>query len=84
MSVRYDSLVLVIFSAEQLQEFQRRYHASGATTLFEIAREMKAEATDVINNFDFLEFADMLMRQTDPHLAPAARHHEDDHLLQRL
>lgn len=84
MSVQYESLVLVIFNEEQLRRFQQRYQTSGTMTLFDIAREMKAEATDVINNFDFLEFAEMLVRQAEPRIAHSAAHRQDEHLLQRF
>ena len=84
MSVQYDSLVLVIFNEEQLRRFQKRYHSSKNMTMFDIAREMNAEANDVIKSFDFLEFAEMLMRQADPQLTQNINHHDDEQLLQRL
>lgn len=84
MSLQYDSLVLVIFNEEQLRRFQKRYYSSENMTMFDIAREMKTEANEVINSFDFLEFAEMLMRQAEPQLAETTHHHEDKELLQRF
>lgn len=82
MSVQYDSLVMVIFNEEQLQRFQQRYYASSETTLFDIAREMRSDAEGVIDSFDFLEFAEALMRQAD--LRREHARHKDEQLLQRV
>lgn len=84
MDVQYNSLVLVIFNKEQLRQFQKKYYASGSTTLFDIAREMKAEATDVINSFDFLDFAEELMRQTEDPLEKTTVRRKKSSLIQRL
>lgn len=84
MDVKYNSLVLVIFSEEQLRRFQKKYYSSSDMTVFDIAREMKADAMDVINNFDFLVFAETLMNQADSRLTETADHQKEERLLQRL
>jgi hypothetical protein len=84
MDVQYKSLVLVIFNEEQLRRFQKKYYSSSNITVFDIAREMKADATDVINNFDFLDFAETIMSQADAHLAKTTDHQKEKKLLQRL
>jgi hypothetical protein len=84
MDVQYKSLVLVIFNEEQLQRFQKKYYSSSDITVFDIAREMKADATDVINNFDFLDFAETIMSQADARLAETTNHQKEEKLLQRL
>jgi hypothetical protein len=84
MDVQYKSLVLVIFNEEQLRRFQKKYHSSSDITIFDIAREMKADATDVINNFDFLDFAETIVSQADAHIVKTLDHQKEEKLLQRL
>lgn len=65
MSEQYRSLILVIFNEAQLKRYQQKYYASDEATLFGIAEEMKAEAHNLIEEFDFLDFAETILHQVD-------------------
>lgn len=81
--VRYDSLILVIFTTEELQRYREQYAASESLTIFDIAKEMKADAQDVLDNFDFLDFAEAVLQQTDTATA-SHKPREKTRMLQRL
>jgi hypothetical protein len=84
MAIQYNNLILVILNEEQLRAYQEKYYTSADVTIFDIARQMKAEALDVINTFDFLDFAETLMRQADEALSKSKNHQGDKKLLRRL
>lgn len=82
--VRYDSLILVIFTAEELQRYRELYATSETLTIFDIAKKMKADAQDVLNTFDFLDFAEAILQQADPADRRRTKQHKEQKLLQRL
>ena len=84
MREKYKNLILVIFNEEQLRKYKKKYYSSGEVTLFRIADEMKADARKLIESFDFLDFAETVMRQTDSTLPKSTNHHKDEELLRRL
>lgn len=84
MAIQYNNLILVILNEEQLRAYQEKYYASEDVTIFDIARQMKTEAQDVINSFDFLDFAEALMRQADSNISKSTDHQEEKKLLRRL
>lgn len=84
MAIQYNNLILVILNEEQLHAYQKKYYASESVTIFDIAQQMKAEAQEVLDSFDFLDFAETLMRQADSSLSRATNHQEEKKLLRRL
>ncbi len=82
--VQYNNLILVIFNEEQLRKYKEEYYSSDKITLFDIANQMKADARDVINNFDFLDFAETIMRQTDSTIPKTIDRLDEEKLLRRL
>jgi hypothetical protein len=83
MNVQYKNLILVIFNEQQLQNYQQKYY-SGKLSLFDIANEMQAEAQEVIDSFDFLDFAETLMRQTAEGREHLQRRQQEEKWLQRM
>jgi hypothetical protein len=84
MTEKYKNLILVIFNEEQLRKYKEKYYSSAEVTLFSIADEMKADARKLIESFDFLDFAETIMRQTDATIPKSTNHHKDEGLLKRL
>jgi len=84
MSEKYKNLILVIFNEEQLRKYKEKYHSSAEVTLFGIANEMKTDARKLIESFDFLDFAETIMRQTDSTIPKSTNHHKDERLLKRI
>jgi hypothetical protein len=84
-TVRYDSLILVIFTEEQLQRYREKYATSATLSIFDIAKEMKADAQEVLNSFDFLDFAEAVLQQTDSTaVSKTSKPREKTKMLQRL
>ena len=84
MREKYNNLILIIFNEEQLRKYKEKYYSSDKVSLFRIADEMKADARKLIESFDFLDFAETIMRQTDSTIPKATNHHKDERLLKRL
>jgi len=84
MEEKYNNLILVIFNEQELQKYKEKYHSSDKITLFNIANEMKADAQKLIDSFDFLDFAETIMRQTDSTISKSKKHHDDKNLLKRI
>lgn len=84
MTEKYKNLILIIFNEEQLRKYKEKYYSSAEITLFSIADEMKADARKLIESFDFLDFAETIMRQTDSTIQKSTNHHEDERLLKRI
>ena len=83
MAIQYNNLILVILNEEQLRSYQEKYYTSDNVTIFDIARQMKTEAQDVIDSFDFLDFAEALMRQADGTFSKATTYSFGDGVLAR-
>lgn len=81
---QYTSLILVIFNEQQLRKYKAKYEASHTVLIFDIAAAMKADAKDLIETFDFLDFAEAVVRQTDAVSPMATTHRDDEKLLKRL
>jgi hypothetical protein len=84
MAEKYKNLILIIFNEEQLRKYKEKYYSSDNVTLFSLADEMKADAKKLIESFDFLDFAETIMRQTDSTIPKSTNHYEDERLLKRL
>ena len=84
METQYRNLILVIFNEQQLREYKAKYYASEEVTIFDIANEMKTEARDLIDHFDFLDFAEAVMRQPDATIPKVTDHQDDEKLLKRF
>lgn len=84
MKEKYKNLILVIFNEEQLQKYKEKYYSSNEVTLFRIADEMKKDAQKLIESFDFLDFAETIMRAPDSTLSKSTNHRKDEKLLRRL
>lgn len=84
MREKYKNLILVIFNEEQLRKYKEKYYSSDEITLFRIADEMRTDAQKLIESFDFLDFAETIMRTTDSTLPKSTTHHKDEKFLKRL
>jgi hypothetical protein len=81
---QYTNLILMIFNEQQLRKYKERYYSSDKVTIFDIAHEMQADAKDLLEAFDFLDFAEAVLRQPDATLPNTTAYQKDEKLLKRL